>query len=82
MCSSDLLEMEGRMHGYHGAVGARFRPSEFVGAFVQLDFAQEELIIDRASVTQDGFGFTSSSGDFPKIGLKSQALLLGVDLGT
>ncbi len=76
------LEMDGHVHGYHGAFGARIKPTPFVGAFMQIDFANEQMVVDRASVLQDGFGFTASAGDFPKIDLKSRSLMIGMDLGT
>lgn len=76
------VEMEGRVRGYHGAFGVRAKPTPFVGAFLQLDFAEEEFVVDRASVLQDGFGFTTTSGDFPKIKLRSRSVMLGMDLGT
>jgi hypothetical protein len=76
------MELEGRVRGYHGAVGARVKPTPFVGAFLQLDFADEEFQVDRASVIQDGFGFTVTSDDLPKVKLRSRSVMLGVDLGT
>ncbi len=76
------VEMDGRVRGYHGALGARVKPTPFVGAFLQLDFAEEEFVVDRASVIQDGFGFTTTSGDFPRIKLRSRSVMLGMDLGT
>lgn len=76
------VDMEGRVRGYHGAIGARVKPTPFVGAFLQVDFAEEKFVVDRASVTQDGFGFTTTSGDLPEIDLKSRSIMLGMDLGT
>lgn len=76
------VELEGRVRGYHGALGARVKPTPFVGAFLQLDFAEEEFVVDRASVMQDGFGFTTTAGDLPKIKLRSRSVMLGMDLGT
>ena len=76
------VELEGRVRGYHGALGARVKPTPFIGAFLQLDFAEEEFVVDRASVLQDGFGFTTTAGDMPKIKLRSRSVMLGMDLGT
>ncbi len=80
--STTRVELEGRVRGYHGALGARVKPTPFVGAFLQLDFAEEEFVVDRASVLQDGFGFTATAGDMPKIKLRSRSVMLGMDLGT
>jgi len=80
--STTELEMQGRMRGYHGGVGLRFRSTPAIGAFIQMDFAKETLTIERTAVMQDGFGWAEDVDDFPDIELDSQSFLIGVDLGT
>lgn len=76
------LEMDGRVRGYHGAAGLRFRPTPVFGAFLQADFAKEQLTIEKASITQDGSGFTATMDDAPKVDLDSRSFMVGVEIGT
>lgn len=80
--STTELEMQGRVRGYHGGIGLRFRSTPAIGAFIQMDFAKETLTIDRTAVMQDGFGWAEDVNDYPDIQLNSQSFLIGVDLGT
>ncbi len=75
------IQLDGKMTGYHGAVGIRYRAVPTLGFFLQADYGSEKFESNRISVMQENWGLVAESEDLPKFKLESLSMLLGVNVG-
>lgn len=77
-----IVEVEGKVSGYHIAVGTKFRLAPLINAVLQGDMAEEKFKSDRFNVSQSGFGFFVEESDImPERKVMSYAISLGLDVG-
>jgi hypothetical protein len=82
---TEKFDLEGKLRGYHLAVGFQVAPAPMIAFFMEVEYAQQNMTVDKLAFesgrVRESYTLTDEDKDDIQIKTSSGAVLIGVDIG-